>query len=670
MKHITLLLTILLGRVAFAQEPPVPAREHGLTRCGFHEEFDDYRGVDIENTGAEGFNFYVKHFWSSRTVDFSEAVVENGVLTLECDENRAQGDLRSVYRIDEMTYRGWHHDMATDGPVYFEARLRWDAKQVRPNPDGFPAFWAMPIEHFDTRINAPYHHCTELDFFEFNPSWRAGESGFLQGLPPWHREPGERWERYQNPEPKQWARPDGVIWPAHKAAINFDALDPTTGNVMTRSGWSGRQVVGCLVVPGDGTPQNPGRCISYFNGRKLKERIDTSMDGDGSWRESVEELSPDEVGFAPMPGMRHHRYYVIIGSGQWRTQWDWVRLWQSPTAGAETNRARSAADAAPRGNEYASHSELLPFARDLACDNPEKLVFINRHQLTHTDNNTGPKSDHIQATRTNRKIRHRVCRDVPLGRPVRSNDSGDELPYNEWFIADFLADLRYANALGADAVQPNAGSLDAGNPRAIRGYTLFLEAGERASAKDPSFRTRIMVTQDFGNSPGTTHAHGRAIARKLYTALRGIPQQSGLVPKGKMYRPHLQENKTDSPALFRIDGKLAFSVWAYNRVPNEVLKGYKDELAKLFGQTEVLLIPSSDTMLGDFPIGPWDRDLPYPQYGGGSSLRKLHPGKMLIDPLKDGWQSFDVDDLACSQSRRAGAVPHGGRAAKEAAAAC
>jgi hypothetical protein len=45
----------------------------------------------------------------------------------------------------------------------------------------------------------------------------------------------------------------------------------------------------------------------------------------------------------------------------------------------------------------------------------------------------------------------------------------------------------------------------------------------------------------------------------------------------------------------------------------------------------------------DFPIGPWNRDLPYPQYGGGSSLRKLHPRK-LIDPLKEGWQYFDVDD--------------------------
>jgi len=597
-RTLALLLTIVSGQAAHALEPPSPAMEHGLTRCGFREEFDDYLGIDIENTGGEGFNFYVKHFWSSRTVDSSEAVIENGVLTLECDENRAQGDLRSVFRIDETTFHGWHHDMATDGPVYFEARLRWSAEQVRPDPDGFPAFWAMPIEHFDTRANAPYHHYTELDFFEFNPSWRAGESGFLQGLPPWQREPGERWERYRNPDPKQWARPDGVIWPAHKAAINFDVLDPATGSVMTRSGWSGWQVVGCLVIPGDGTPQNPGRCISYFNGRKLKERIDTSMDGDGSWRESVDELSPEEVGFAPMPGMRHHRYYVVIGSGQWRTQWDWVRVWQSPAAGDETHGARNAANTSPRRKEYASHSELLPFARNVADDDPEKLVFINWHQLTHTDNNTGPESEHIRTTRTNRKIRHRVCRDVPLGRPARRDDQGDELPYKEWFMADFAADLRYANAIGADAVQPNAGSLDAGNPRGLRGYTLFLEACERAMATDPGFRTRIMVTQDFVNSPGTTYAHGQAIARTLHTALRGGAQQSGRPPSGVTYTPYFQEDKAASPALFRIDGNLAFSVWAYNRVPNEMLKGYKDELARLFGETKVLLIPNSDTMLG------------------------------------------------------------------------
>jgi hypothetical protein len=151
----------------------------------------------------------------------------------------------------------------------------------------------------------------------------------------------------------------------------------------------------------------------------------------------------------------------------------------------------------------------------------------------------------------------------PGRRPISgTRHSGDELSHREWFIADFAADLRYANALGADAVLPNAGSLDAGNPGRLRGYTLFLGACERAMAAGPRFRTRIMGTQDFAGSPGTTYADGRAIAAKLHTALRGVAQHSGRRPKGKSYTPYLQEDKRDSPALFRIDGKPAFSVWA------------------------------------------------------------------------------------------------------------
>ena len=99
---------------------------------------------------------------------------------------------------------------------------------------------------------------------------------------------------------------------------------------MTSESWNNWQTIGFLVIPGDNTGKNPSRCIAYFNGKKKKERIDTSWDGDSTWRESRDTLGPDEVGYVPMPGLRHHRYMVIIGSGQWKTQWDWVRVWQSP----------------------------------------------------------------------------------------------------------------------------------------------------------------------------------------------------------------------------------------------------------------------------------------------------------------------------------------------------
>ena len=331
--HFFIILSVFLmhSTLLKAQTAPEPAKAHGLTYCGFNENFNNYDKIDINNTGDPGYHFYPKVIWSNRTINSTEASINNGILTLECEDNSAQGDLFSAYKVSNTKFHGWYHDMSSQGAVYFEARIRWDYSELPDDPNGFPAFWSNPVEFVDSRENAPYHHYTELDFFEFNPRWTDGDHArHLQGLPPWQREPGGRWERYVNPNSDQCIREDCVIWPAHPASWNHDLTDPRTGKKMDSESWEKWQTVGFLVIPGDGTAENPTRCISYFNGKKKKERIDTSHDGDGTWRESKERLSPDEVGYAPMPGLPHQRFMIIIGSGQWKTQWDYVRAWQSP----------------------------------------------------------------------------------------------------------------------------------------------------------------------------------------------------------------------------------------------------------------------------------------------------------------------------------------------------
>jgi len=335
MKYLVLIVLFGIAFPIYSQTPPEPAKKYGLTYCGFNEDFNNYINIDINNTGDQGYNFYPKVIWSKRTIDSTEASVRNGILTLECKDNSAQGDLFSAYKVSNTQFHGWYHDMATQGAVYFEARVRWKYSEIKDNPDGFPAFWSNPVEFADWRTNAPYHHYTELDFFEFNPRWTGGDhSRHLQGLPPWQREPGGRWERYVNPISEECLGDDCVIMPHLPASWNYNLTDAQTGQRMTSSLWNNWQTVGFLVIPGDGTADNPTRCISYFNGKKKKERIDTSWDGDSTWRESKNQLSPDEVGFAPMPGLRHQRYMIIIGSGQWKTQWDFVRAWQLPKVSA------------------------------------------------------------------------------------------------------------------------------------------------------------------------------------------------------------------------------------------------------------------------------------------------------------------------------------------------
>lgn len=187
-------LLVLLFQEAYlqAQTPPVPAVEHGLTHCGFHEDFKNYGGIDIHNTGKEGYNFYVQVPWSStRAADTSDFTVENDILTLEFEDADGPKHLWSVFKLSNTEFNGWYHNMATQGPVYFEAKIRWDYSEVDPDVKGHPAFWSNPVEFVDHRTDAPYHHFTELDFMEFDPKWCHGcHDSYLQNIWPTQREPG------------------------------------------------------------------------------------------------------------------------------------------------------------------------------------------------------------------------------------------------------------------------------------------------------------------------------------------------------------------------------------------------------------------------------------------------------------------------------------------------
>ncbi|MDD5675109.1 MAG: PA14 domain-containing protein [Chitinivibrionales bacterium] len=117
-----------------------------------YDDFDNpTKTVDLNNTCAPGYNFYVRlpGFYGGGAASGVSAA--NGVLTL------AGGGGWDVctYPLCQSATKGFKHG-------YFEARMRFDPT-LGPNTNSWPAFWLFSVSH-SLLLNVS--HWTELDIFE------------------------------------------------------------------------------------------------------------------------------------------------------------------------------------------------------------------------------------------------------------------------------------------------------------------------------------------------------------------------------------------------------------------------------------------------------------------------------------------------------------------------
>ncbi len=120
-----------------AVEAPWLAKERGMTRLVFEDDFDTIDTIDVNNTGAEGFKWYVDRPYRATVLEPDDYTVENSVLTL-CNK-------LPTYNYGLCSY----HPKKEIGYAFFKGVLEFRLRIPRPRANvegekGVPAVWSFP----------------------------------------------------------------------------------------------------------------------------------------------------------------------------------------------------------------------------------------------------------------------------------------------------------------------------------------------------------------------------------------------------------------------------------------------------------------------------------------------------------------------------------------------
>jgi hypothetical protein len=255
--------------------PPPQAVSAGYTRLAFDEEFNDTSGIDLNNTGAPGYNFYTRAPFGFPTLPASAIVVANGAVTINPTQNWQ--NLWTINGVDS-PWRGF----AATGGAYFEASIKFDPDWGRVHGNnGWPSFWTTAAEHMYGGLGTNYF---ETDFFEFLPDfWPSAQNQYAQTLYQWDNNQYDSWHN-------DWG----------KVVVNT----PTPASHWLNS-WN---IIGCLWVTG-----SSGYIDGYFNNQLTTARNAYS----------------DHPEFFDIANTQH--WPIIIGTAPgWPLSIDYVRVWQKP----------------------------------------------------------------------------------------------------------------------------------------------------------------------------------------------------------------------------------------------------------------------------------------------------------------------------------------------------
>ena len=125
----------------------------GMTSLVFSDDFDDLDFVDSENTGLEGYKWYVKRPYGAATLTPNDYSVQDGILNLHLE--------KSTYNYGLATYNHSTRNGFTYTKGYMEIRLR--IPSYDPDKSGGPAIWALPT----TKLTNQATEWIELDWMEY-----------------------------------------------------------------------------------------------------------------------------------------------------------------------------------------------------------------------------------------------------------------------------------------------------------------------------------------------------------------------------------------------------------------------------------------------------------------------------------------------------------------------
>jgi len=259
------------------------------------DEFNDgLNSIDLNNTGAAGYKWYVQiaELGTSPASDFTN-LEPSGLRILTGGNANAQ--LQSSYSMNV------GENIAGSDGFYIESRIRYPTQTDLS--EGWPAFWLRAAEQCYGTAQWPtqtagYENFTEIDIMEYDVTY-AGLNTYGGAVLNWYGiwNPTNGYQDVRGTNPTVINYPDGN---------NPDKI------------W---HTYGCLVVPSTQTTNGLGY-IQMF--------IDNVATADISYW-----TSPTNLGTPPPSGThiystiesQHHP--IVLGTGiNWPMDVDWVRVWQ------------------------------------------------------------------------------------------------------------------------------------------------------------------------------------------------------------------------------------------------------------------------------------------------------------------------------------------------------
>ena len=129
--------------------------EAGMYDLTFSDDFNDLSGFDNQNSGREGYKWYLKRRWAQVDMTTSDYSVKNGILTMAYEDDK--------YTIGASTVDCKTHVGYTFNKGYLEARVR--IPQPFNDTNSKTAIWSLPIENWAEGLtNGRY---VEMDWMEY-----------------------------------------------------------------------------------------------------------------------------------------------------------------------------------------------------------------------------------------------------------------------------------------------------------------------------------------------------------------------------------------------------------------------------------------------------------------------------------------------------------------------
>ncbi len=145
-------------------EAPAIAKEYGMTRLVFEDDFDSLDTIDVDATGEEGYAWYVRRPYGAVTMTTEDFTVKDSVLTLHENNSRYNYGLATV---DAKNGEGF---VFNKGVLEFRVRVPHYDQEMRSYKlpgGGGPAVWSFPREKILDGRDKLASQWVETDWMEY-----------------------------------------------------------------------------------------------------------------------------------------------------------------------------------------------------------------------------------------------------------------------------------------------------------------------------------------------------------------------------------------------------------------------------------------------------------------------------------------------------------------------